>query len=141
MAAQRSSPPALAGLWELPGGKTEPDESVREALRRELREELGVEVEVGDEVAGPDVAGRDVHGVEVGACWELTPVTPEGERLVMRVWWAQIEGDGERPLADHSELRWLDPGKWFDVGWIPADNRIVSAILADATRRHRSAYC
>jgi 8-oxo-dGTP diphosphatase len=141
LAAQRSSPPTLAGLWELPGGKTEPGESAREGLRRELREELGVEIEMGDELVGPDLAGTDVNGLEVGSCWELTPVTAEGERLVMRVWWAEVDGDGEQPLADHSELRWLDAGKWFDVGWIPADNRTISAVLDDATRRHRSAYC
>lgn len=143
LAARRSGPPALAGMWELPGGKSEPGELARDALRRELREELGVEVSMGDEVVGPDAAGPDVHGVEVGSCWELTPVNTDGERLVMRVWWAEIDGEGTEaePLADHDELRWLEAGRWFDVGWIPADNRIVSAILDDATRRHRSAYC
>jgi 8-oxo-dGTP pyrophosphatase MutT (NUDIX family) len=39
----------LAGLWEFPGGKVEPDESLQTALRREIREELGVTIEVLDE--------------------------------------------------------------------------------------------
>jgi len=39
----------LAGLWEFPGGKVEPDESLQTALMREIREELGVEIEVLDE--------------------------------------------------------------------------------------------
>jgi 8-oxo-dGTP diphosphatase len=143
LAAQRSAPKSLAGKWELPGGKTEPGETAREALRRELREELGVDVEMGDEVAGPDSAGTDVHGVDVGGCWELNPGTADGERLVMRVWWAEL-ADSEvepQPLLDHSDLRWLGPGKWFDVGWIPADNKIISAIIDDAAARHRRAYC
>lgn len=45
--ARRSSGP-LAGLWEFPGGKLEPAESPEACLARELREELGLEVEVGD---------------------------------------------------------------------------------------------
>ena len=42
--AQRPPGKALAGLWEFPGGKIEPDERPEEALIRELREELGIEV-------------------------------------------------------------------------------------------------
>ncbi len=143
LAAQRSAPKSLAGMWELPGGKSEPGETPREALRRELREELGVDVNMGDEIIGPERAGMDVNGVEVGSCWELNPNTDEGERLVMRVWWAENEDPEAQaePLENHSQLRWLGAGKWFDVGWIPADNRIVGAIVDDAVRRHRSAYC
>jgi mutator protein MutT len=41
---------SLGGLWEFPGGKRHPDESLRECLRRELKEELDVMVDVGEEL-------------------------------------------------------------------------------------------
>jgi len=46
--AQRRQSDKLGGKWEFPGGKVEPDESAEQALKRELREELSIEAEIGE---------------------------------------------------------------------------------------------
>lgn len=140
LAARRSAPKALAGMWEFPGGKVEEGESPLDALHRELDEELGVTVEIGDEIPGPDTASL---GGEPSAVWELRAGTEEAPRLVMRVWWASLVPAHQepQPLEDHDELRWLHPGSWQDLPWLPADERIVAALLEDAIARGRRAWC
>jgi len=60
---QRCKGSHLAGLWEFPGGKLEPSENYEACLRRELREELGIEVEVGEllESISHDYPEKSVH--------------------------------------------------------------------------------
>lgn len=100
LACARAHPPALAGYWELPGGKVEPREADEAALTRECREELGVEVRVAGRV-GPEV-----------------PVTGGA---TMRVYLATLApGPAPRPL-EHAELRWLGPDELDSVPWLPAD--------------------
>jgi ADP-ribose pyrophosphatase YjhB (NUDIX family) len=80
------------GLWDTPGGFTRPGESLEECVRRELREEAGVEVEVGRLVITvPDFYG-DTGEATVNAFYEC--------RL--------LSGDPQ-PDDDVAELRWFDP--------------------------------
>lgn len=115
LVARRSAPPALAGLWEFPGGKVEPGETCENALLREIREELGVTVTLGAELGGPIDQG-----------WPLN------ESAAMRVWFAEVT-DGGVPdtLEDHDELRWIDLAgeEALELDWIPADYPIVRELL------------
>lgn len=123
LAARRSAPEPLAGLWEFPGGKVEPGEGCEDGLRREILEELGVHVELGTEVVGPIDQG-----------WPLN------DAAAMRVWNVRIVGGEPRPLEDHDELRWVDlrQPELTALPWIPADFPIVSAVLEAARTAHSS---
>ena len=107
LAAQRVGPPELAGGWELPGGKIEDGERAEDALVRECREELGVEIALKDRLGGD---------------WPLRP------GWVIRVWLAGISAGEPRPLLDHSAVRWLAAEELYDVDWLAADLPIVAAI-------------
>ena len=113
LAARRTEPSALAGGWEFPGGKVDPGEEHTTALRRELLEELGVAVELGERLEGPLEGG-----------WPL------GDDFVIRVWWARVVEGEPQPLEDHDALRWLGPADLYAVPWLPADLPIVHAAQA-----------
>lgn len=112
LAARRTAPPALAGRWELPGGKVDPGEGTVAALHRELAEELGVRVVVGERVDGPLGGGR----------WPL------GTAYAMSVHLARVSDGEPEPLEDHDLLRWLGRDELYAVEWLDADLPIVRAI-------------
>jgi 8-oxo-dGTP diphosphatase len=113
LGGRRTEPPALAGGWELPGGKVEAGELPEAALHREIREELGVEVELGRMVEGP-----------VAGAWPL------GDFYLMQVWLARVTAGEPRPLEDHDQLRVLTKAGLYGVGWLPADLPILAAVAA-----------
>ncbi|GHD18623.1 (deoxy)nucleoside triphosphate pyrophosphohydrolase [Nocardiopsis kunsanensis] len=116
LAAQRARPEALRGLWEFPGGKTDPGEIPEAALVRECREELGAHVRPLERV-GPDV-----------------PLPVEGRRAVLRLWTAEIVEGDPRPL-EHLALRWLSAGELRTVDWLSADLPFLEAVGAHLTHR------
>jgi 8-oxo-dGTP diphosphatase len=107
LAAARAYPPELAGLWEFPGGKVEPDETEGEALIRECREELGVAIAVGERVGGDLATGNG--------------------RYLLRVYFAELTG-GEPHAKEHAELRWLGPEELDSVPWLPGNRPAVEAL-------------
>ncbi|MGB7448332.1 MAG: NUDIX domain-containing protein [Ornithinimicrobium sp.] len=112
LAGRRSAPADLAGRWELPGGKVEPGEQARDAVCRELREELGVGARLGSQVWGPST---DHPGA-----WPLGP------GLVMTLYWARIAAGHPRPLADHDALRWLTRAELDSVPWLESNTAITA---------------
>lgn len=114
LVARRTAPERFAGMWEFPGGKVEAGEEPRQALHRELKEELGIDVHLGEELIAESALG-----------WPLN------KQAVMRVWFAEIRAGQPEPLQDHDELRWvslLDRDDVFRLPWIPADLPIVRAL-------------
>ena len=92
---------ALAGMWEFPGGKIEPDETPLEALEREIREELRCTVEVGDQVT------TTRHEYDFGT----VALTTFRCRLI----------DGTPELTEHAAIAWLAPSELGTLEWAPAD--------------------
>lgn len=107
LVALRRAGTHLGGLWEFPGGKVRPGEGVADALRRELREELGVQAEVGRLLGVIRHAYPDAGSV----------------RLHFHV--CRIAAGQPRPLAA-SELRWVRPSGLKDLNWPSADVALVA---------------
>lgn len=118
LAARRTRPDSLAGRWELPGGKVEPGEDPLAALHRELEEELGITLDVGDEIVGRGGPG---------SVWPLT------SGLVMRVWWCTVRTGIPEAGEAHDALAWVDAAAINDLAWLEPDLPLVDAIVTRLT--------
>ena len=106
---QRLSEGLLGGLWEFPGGKQEPGEPIEATIARELREELAIEVEVGDELISLEHAysHRKLRFVVHLCRW--------------------LSGDPQ-PLACQ-QARWVQPAELVNYPFPAANARIIAALL------------
>jgi mutator protein MutT len=102
--AQRKENAHQGLLWEFPGGKVTEGEEPRQALRRELREELAVEVEVG---------------ALFDAVYYSYPEFP----VLLLVYRCKIRKGVPQPLASRA-LQWVDPRELEEIPMPPADRRL-----------------
>lgn len=108
LVAQRVRPPELAGLWELPGGKVGPGETDAEALIRELYEELGADVAVGDRM-----------GLDISL----------SETMMLRAYRVYQTG-GTVAAHDHRAVRWVSRAELHELSWVPADTAWLPDLAA-----------
>lgn len=106
--AQRPEGKQLAGLWEFPGGKVEPGERPEDALIRELKEEL--DIEVAQACLAPFVFASHAY---------------ETFHLLMPLWLCR-RWNGTVKAREHQALTWVKPARLSDYPMPPADEPLVA---------------
>ena len=96
------------GYWEFPGGKVEPGESLEEALRREIREELQVEIHMEEKFTELDSDYPHFH-------------------LTMHCYFCSVVS-GEIKLVEATEGKWLRKEELDSVRWLPADISLIEEL-------------
>lgn len=109
LVGQRPENHSLAGLWEFPGGKIESNESPEVALARELREELGIEAEVGE--------------------LKLAASHSYGDVNILILFYEILFWKGEPKAKHHLKLEWIEPKELFARPIPEANSRMKDRLL------------
>ena len=97
------------GMWEFPGGKIEPGESREVALRREIQEELGIDIIIENLLCTTEYDYPSFH-------------------LTMHCYLCSI-ASGEIELREHKSARWLTAELLDSVEWLPADKDVIDKLI------------
>lgn len=123
LACQRKRDALYPLKWEFPGGKIEQGESSAVALRRELREELGIEA----------VVGKEFHRQE----WEYPESASSGGDGSFRVFYHEVEGFKGVPLnLAFEQIRWVVVEELMTLDMLEGNRDAIDVLLNNA--RHRS---
>ena len=114
--------------WEFPGGKVEPGETPQQALKREIKEELDIEVVIGNLLTTIEYDYSSFH-------------------LSMQCFWCQIM-EGTPVLREHEAARWLGADELDSVAWLPADlsiiplikDQIIDQVAVEILQKHKQAF-
>ena len=98
------------GIWEFPGGKIEPGEGREDALKREIQEELGVDIYIKELLCTTEYDYPTFH-------------------LTMHCYLCSI-ASGEIELREHKSAQWLTAETLDSVEWLPADREIIAMLRA-----------
>ena len=96
--------------WEFPGGKVESNETPEAAIVREIREELNADIEVTGFLTTVEHDYPNFH-------------------LSMDCFWARLAEGTEMKLLEHEAAKWLSIEDINSVDWLPADIKVVEAII------------
>lgn len=111
LVCRRAAGDSHPGKWEFPGGKMEPGESPRQALARELREELGIRARIGRRIA------------------RATHLYPEHRRVELQFF--AVDGfEGEPSNLVFAEIRWERPSLLPEYDFLEADLPLVRSLAA-----------
>lgn len=109
LVCRRSSHKSLPGFWEFPGGKVETGESDPEALKREIREELGVEIQVLEFIC-------------------MSEIHTDIEKIEMYSYSGVLVSNEPSSSSDHDALRWVSAKELPDLRFPELDLPVVTAL-------------
>ena len=98
--------------WEFPGGKLESGETPEDALLREIREELSIEISINRHLTTADYDYPNFH-------------------LTMHCYLCYLKDDVQPHLLEHEAARWLCRSELEEVKWLPADVEVIKALSED----------
>jgi len=100
------------GKWEFPGGKVEPGESLDQAVRREIDEELGVQL------------------VNVQPAYSIDTEISDNS-VCMHFFWAQAENEEFKQTIESRATQWVAECSLYDLDWMEADREVLPMIAKD----------